>query len=337
MHLPLRDRRLLGSLRTGALLAGDRRRPRGPGRAARGGDRRAARTRPCTRSCSPPCSAAVLLPALQEAGVDGHLALPVMAQVTIADVLTIVAIPIVLQPSRIVARAARHRPRRGRGGAARCSWRAPWTAADWVQALRARSKQRRWALDLRLSLLRALRARLARPARRHEHPDRRLRRRRDRRHPRRAETALDAGARRRRRLLRPALLRRARRDARRRRAVLRPVEPRARGRADGAERRDPAARRRGSCAPRRGRARRERAARRARGRRLARALRRTCSSDATATAIVASALAQPRGRHGRRRAARARGSRAAGALRPERAPAAGSSSTRGGSGTPAAA
>lgn len=75
-----------------------------------------------------------------------------MAQVTVADVITILAVPIVLQPARfghallggllvvaavvaltLVARQA--------------------AATGWIHDLRRRSKQRRWALDLRLSLL----------------------------------------------------------------------------------------------------------------------------------------------------------------------------------------
>jgi Kef-type K+ transport system membrane component KefB len=151
MHLPLRDRRLLGSLRTGALLAGIVTVLAVPGGllvATLVGDSHAAVYALVLASCS----AAVLLPALQEAGVDGHLALPVMAQVTIADVLTIVAIPIVLQPSRtwhallgtaLVAGAAALLLLLARAA----------DAADWVQTMRVRSKERRWALDLRLSLL----------------------------------------------------------------------------------------------------------------------------------------------------------------------------------------
>jgi Kef-type K+ transport system membrane component KefB len=151
MHLPLRDSRLLGSLRTGALLAGAVTLlaiPAGILTASLLGDSHGAVYALVLASCS----AAVLLPALQEAGVGGPRALAVMAQVTIADVITIVAIPIVLQPSRtwhallgtgLVA-----------GGAvlllllARAADR-----ADWAQGLRKRSKERHWALDLRLSLL----------------------------------------------------------------------------------------------------------------------------------------------------------------------------------------
>ena len=96
-------------------------------------------------------SAAVVLPTLQERRLDGPEALVVIAQVTVADVAAILAVPLVLQPSRagnaavgglliagcalivfFVARSLRPRP--------------------WVHRLRKRSKRRGWALDLRLAL-----------------------------------------------------------------------------------------------------------------------------------------------------------------------------------------
>jgi Kef-type K+ transport system membrane component KefB len=88
---------------------------------------------------------------LQERKLDGPKALVVIAQVTVADVAAILAVPLVLQPSQaanaavgglliaacalivfLLARSLRPRP--------------------WVHRLRKRSKQRGWALDLRLSL-----------------------------------------------------------------------------------------------------------------------------------------------------------------------------------------
>ena len=96
-------------------------------------------------------SAAIVLPTLQERRLDGPEAMVVIAQVTVADVASILAVPLVLQPSRaadaavggllvaacalvvfLVARSLRPRP--------------------WVHRLRKRSKRRGWALDLRLSL-----------------------------------------------------------------------------------------------------------------------------------------------------------------------------------------
>jgi Kef-type K+ transport system membrane component KefB len=98
-------------------------------------------------------SAAILLPALQEQHLlDDPEALTVAAQVGIADVAAIVALPLVLQPEKaahaalggvavaaaavgvfVVARALRY--------------------TQFVRGLRRRSKDRAWALDLRLSLL----------------------------------------------------------------------------------------------------------------------------------------------------------------------------------------
>ena len=151
MHLPLRDRRLLGSLGAGALLAAIvavLAVPAGLLAETLAGDSHAAIYALVLASGS----AAVLLPALQEARVDGRLALPVMAQVTIADVLTIVAIPIVLQPSRLSDALTGTALVAGAAALVLLVARAV-DSRDWVQSLRTRSKDRRWALDLRLSLL----------------------------------------------------------------------------------------------------------------------------------------------------------------------------------------
>jgi Kef-type K+ transport system membrane component KefB len=151
MHLPLRDRRLAGALRDGGLLAGIvcvLAIPGGLLAASIAGTGHAAVYAVLLASGS----AAVLLPALQEAGITGPDILTVMAQVTIADVITILSVPIVLQPSRvdhallggllvgvtIVLLLGGARALRGHG---------------WVRRVRRLSKQRHWALDLRLSLL----------------------------------------------------------------------------------------------------------------------------------------------------------------------------------------
>jgi Kef-type K+ transport system membrane component KefB len=151
MHLPLRDRRLFASLRRGALLAaivGLLAVPGGIAAAALAGTAHAAVYAVVLASGS----AAVLLPAFQETGAGGRSVLAVMAQVTIADVVTIVSVPIVLQPGRIahvllggalVALAVALLL-----GAARLL-----AGHEWVARVRARSKQRHWALDLRLALL----------------------------------------------------------------------------------------------------------------------------------------------------------------------------------------
>jgi Kef-type K+ transport system membrane component KefB len=76
----------------------------------------------------------------------------VIGQVTIADVVTILAIPLVLRPNRVADAAL--------GGALVAAGAiavyvcAHWLyGKGWANRLRRRSKQRRWALDLRLSLL----------------------------------------------------------------------------------------------------------------------------------------------------------------------------------------
>jgi Kef-type K+ transport system membrane component KefB len=100
MHLPLRDRRLTGALRDGGLLAGIVCVLAIPGAllaASIAGTGHAAVYAVLLASGS----AAVLLPALQEAGIAGPDVLTVMAQVTIADVITILSVPIVLQPARV--------------------------------------------------------------------------------------------------------------------------------------------------------------------------------------------------------------------------------------------
>jgi Kef-type K+ transport system membrane component KefB len=151
MHLPLRDPGLARSLRTGGMLAGTvavLAIPAGVLAATLSGGGHAAIYAAVLASGS----AAVLLPAIEEAGLSGPLALRVMAQTTIADVLTIVSVPIVLEPGRVghavlgavlvavaaalllaVARTIGPRP--------------------WARRVRSRSMRRNWALDLRLALL----------------------------------------------------------------------------------------------------------------------------------------------------------------------------------------
>jgi Kef-type K+ transport system membrane component KefB len=151
MHLPLRDPRLARSLRSGAVLAGivGVLAPlAGFAAAAVAGTAHAAVYAVVLASGS----AAVLLPALGEADAAGLDALAVMAQVTIADVVTILSVPIVLQPGRTL-----HAVLGGvlvavgvllLFGAARLL-----RGHAWVHHVRRLSKQRHWALDLRLSLL----------------------------------------------------------------------------------------------------------------------------------------------------------------------------------------
>jgi Kef-type K+ transport system membrane component KefB len=151
MRLPLRDRRLVGALRSGGLLAGIvcilavpaallAARVAGTGHVA------------VYAVVLASGSAAVLLPALEETGAVGSQVMTVMAQVTIADVLTILSVPIVLQPGRIghavlggifVAAVAVALLVGDRALAAR----------GWFHRVRRLSEQRHWALDLRVSLL----------------------------------------------------------------------------------------------------------------------------------------------------------------------------------------
>lgn len=151
MHLPLRDRRLFESLRGGALLAvvvGVLAVPAGLAAAAVAGTAHVAIYAVVLASGS----AAVLLPAFEEAGADGPEVLSVMAQVTIADVVTLLSVPIVLQPGRTIHAAL---------GAALVAVAALLLLAcarllegrAWVHEVRQRSKRRHWALDLRLALL----------------------------------------------------------------------------------------------------------------------------------------------------------------------------------------
>jgi Kef-type K+ transport system membrane component KefB len=151
MHLPLRDRRLSASLRSGAVLAaivGVLAVPAGLAAAAIAGGGHAAIYAVVLASGS----AAVLLPAMEEVDSVGLEALVVMAQVAIADVVTILSVPIVLQPGRalhavlgaaLVAAAAL-----ALLGCARLLG-----SHAFIQRVRRLSKSRQWALDLRLSLL----------------------------------------------------------------------------------------------------------------------------------------------------------------------------------------
>jgi len=151
MHLPLRDRRLFASLRGGALLAGIVALLSVPGgllAAYVAGTGHAAIYAVLLASGS----AAVLLPAIEELGIGGPEVMTLMAQVTLADVVTIVSVPIVLQPGRVghavLAGALVAVVALALLGTARLL-----AGHEWVQRVRRLSKQRHWALDLRLSLL----------------------------------------------------------------------------------------------------------------------------------------------------------------------------------------
>ncbi len=151
MHLPLRDRRLTAALRGGSLLAAIvcvLAVPGGLLAASIAGTGHAAIYAVLLASGS----AAVLLPALQETGIAGPEVMTVMAQVTIADVITILSVPIVLEPTRLGHAVL--------GGALVAATVLLLLGAarllaphEWVHRVRHLSKRRHWALDLRLSLL----------------------------------------------------------------------------------------------------------------------------------------------------------------------------------------
>jgi Kef-type K+ transport system membrane component KefB len=150
MHVPLRNRALLGSLGRGAvavvvsagvgvggglLIA----RPLGFGHPA------------IWAILLATGSAAIVLPALEEAGVGADRALLAMAWATVADIATIVAVPLVLNPSKAVHAALGALA--VAGGAIVVLIIARLLRRDGpVQQLRALSGPRSWALDLRVAL-----------------------------------------------------------------------------------------------------------------------------------------------------------------------------------------
>jgi Kef-type K+ transport system membrane component KefB len=75
-----------------------------------------------------------------------------IAQVSVADVITIVSVPIVLQPSRI-GHATLGAVLVAASAVALVMAVRPIQHRNWVRGLREASRSRHWALDLRLSLL----------------------------------------------------------------------------------------------------------------------------------------------------------------------------------------
>jgi Kef-type K+ transport system membrane component KefB len=150
-HVPLRDRRLRASLGGGAVAAGVvlLLAPVGGVAAAWFAGTGDAAVYAVILASG---SVAAVLPMLEEARLTGPAVLTVIGQVTIADVVAILAVPFVLKPDRVGDAAL--------GGAlvaagavavyvvARRVYR-----SGWVHRLRKRSKRRHWALDLRMSLL----------------------------------------------------------------------------------------------------------------------------------------------------------------------------------------
>ena len=204
MHVPLRDRRLAGALRSGAyaaILVAVLAPLGGLAVAALAGTSHGAVYAVLLASGS----AAVVVPALQERGLEGPSALVVIAQVTIADVATIVAVPLVLQPSR-----ASHAVLGGLLVAA-CAL-AIFVLARWLQRSRLGSagpealQASRMGAGFAPLAAGALRLGMGRPKKRDQRADRRIWRRSHGRRDRWAQTSVDTGARDRRGLLRTAVL-----------------------------------------------------------------------------------------------------------------------------------
>jgi Kef-type K+ transport system membrane component KefB len=152
MHVPIRRPGIARGLRTGlvaAVAAAGLAVPAGIGVAAATGSHHAAVFALLLASGS----AAVLLPVVEDMGEpEDSRVLTVMAQVGIADVSAIVALPLVMAPSR-----AGHAALGGLAVAAAAA--AAFLVARFTRArplvrrAREASKERGWALDLRLSLL----------------------------------------------------------------------------------------------------------------------------------------------------------------------------------------
>jgi Kef-type K+ transport system membrane component KefB len=97
-------------------------------------------------------SAAVVLPVLQERSLSDPVALTVMAQVTVADVAAMVALPLVLDPSRTGKIIA------GSAAVAACVLAMLFVARRLrgraqIHELRMLGHRRHWAIDLRLALI----------------------------------------------------------------------------------------------------------------------------------------------------------------------------------------
>jgi Kef-type K+ transport system membrane component KefB len=150
MSVPLRDRRLRGALARGGLAAAIgavAAVPAALAAAALAGTGHAALYAVILASSS----AAVALPILEDHGLIGGPALTLVAQITIADIVAVVAVPFALQPGRVGQVIL--------GSIAVVVATLAFFAAlhlllrvEWYRRLRAQSKERGWALDLRIAL-----------------------------------------------------------------------------------------------------------------------------------------------------------------------------------------
>ncbi|MGD0715684.1 MAG: cation:proton antiporter [Gaiellaceae bacterium] len=152
MHVPIRQPGIARGLRRGvlaALVVGALSAPAGIGIAAALGGGHAAIYALLLASGS----AAILLPVLEEQKLLGdERMLPLMAQVGIADVVAIVSLPLVMQPSK--ARGALLGLLAvGAAAGALYGLSHVLRGDELLHRIRRASKRRRWALDLRLALL----------------------------------------------------------------------------------------------------------------------------------------------------------------------------------------
>ncbi len=150
MHVPLRNRALLGSLRRGLLAV-----MVSAGLAVAGGLAIAHGLgvgHPAIWAILLATgSAAIVLPALEEAGIVGDRALLAIAWVTVADVATIVPVPLVLNPSKAV-RAGLGAVAVILGGGVVLLGSRLLQRYRRVRTMRAQSAEKVWALDLRMAL-----------------------------------------------------------------------------------------------------------------------------------------------------------------------------------------
>lgn len=150
LHVPLHDKRLRGALGSGgaaAVAAAAIAIPAGFAAAAIAGGGHAAVYVVILASSS----AAIALPILGERGLDGGDSLALIAQITIADIAAVIAVPFVLQPERaghvILGSLAVLAATLAFFGLLRLLYR-----VDAFRSLRAQSKEKGWALDLRIDL-----------------------------------------------------------------------------------------------------------------------------------------------------------------------------------------
>lgn len=151
MHVPLRNRALVGSLARGALavlasavlgLAGGLAIAHGLGLG-----------HPAVWAILLATgSAAIVLPALEEAGLSADRALLAMAWATVADIATIVAVPSVLNPSKAV-RAGLGALAVAAGAVVVLLLARLLARVREVDVLRSQSGPKEWALDLRVALV----------------------------------------------------------------------------------------------------------------------------------------------------------------------------------------